>query len=173
MLCNSREELKNMKFPLWLPRLFDVTQWSHDTHDLLYEIFHKDFIQNPTHYLGQRIGFEKIIEEGKEKAFWHITTREDKESGERFTDLRRCERLPWLKPILENAGNPEILSWEYTEGDGVIKVYVWLKDYDYVAIMKKTRKGFLILLTAFWVEHEYMKRALMKKYNSRNGKANA
>jgi len=69
-----------------------------------------------------------------------VTTRDDKHNNARLPDLRRCERLPWLKPILENPTKPEILAWEYTEGDGTLKVYVWLKDHDYVAIMKKQRK---------------------------------
>jgi len=39
--------------------------------------------------------------------------------------------------------------------------------------MKKTRNGQLILITAYWVEYENVKRKLMKKYNTRNKEANA
>jgi hypothetical protein len=91
----------------------------------------------------------------------------------RLPDFRRCERLPWLKPILENSTKPEILAWEHTEGDGITKVYVWLKNHDYLAIMKKTKKGSLILLTAYWIEYSHAKKKLMKKYEARNNKANA
>jgi len=113
------------------------------------------------------------LEDGKHRTFWHVTTREDKGRKQRLPDLRRCERLPWLKPILENSINSEILAWEFTEDDGSINIYVWLKDHDYLAIIKKIKKGYLILRTAYWVEFKNTKKKLMKKYNSRNGKANA
>lgn len=157
----------------WLPKLFNVSPWDHTTYDLLYEIFHNDFIASKTYHYKIPVGFSREKEDGKEKTFWHITTRENKHNNERLPDFRRCERLPWLKPILENPTRPEILAWEYTEGDGTLKVYVWLKDHDYVAIMKKTRKGSLILLTAYWLEYSHAKKKLMKKFDARNKKANA
>ncbi|MDR3476608.1 MAG: hypothetical protein P4M14_01075 [Gammaproteobacteria bacterium] len=160
--------------PSWLPALFKVSPWDHNTFDLLHEIFHRDFISSPVCYEGHKVRqYSYELEDGKEKSFWHLTTREDGQGGVRLPDLRRSERLPWLKNIIENASHSDILTWESTEGDGVIKIYVWLKDHDYVAIMKKPRQGALILLTAHWLEYPNAKKKLMKKYNSRNGKANA
>ena len=75
--------------------------------------------------------------------------------------------------MLHGCANKEILAWEYTEGNGNTNVYVWLQDHDYVAIMKKTKNAQLILLTAYWIEYNYVKRSLMKKYNARNKEANA
>lgn len=162
-----------MNLPSWLPALFNVSPWNDETYDLLYQIFHTDFIASKATHRNAFVVVSKIKDNGKELTFWHITTREDKASDQRLADNRRCERLPWLKPMLEGTDNPEVLTWENTEGDGVIKVYVWLKDHDYIAIMKKTKNGQLILVTAFWVEYESIKRKLMKKYYSRNKEANA
>ena len=150
----------------WLPRLLTISPWGANTFDLLYELFHSDFIASRTYYQKSPVGFSRDKEDGKEKIFWHITTREDKESAQRLADFRRCERLPWLKAILENAHDSAILNWEDIGDDGTTRVYVWLKDYDYIAIMKRTKKGFLILLTAYWLEYENAKRKLMKKYNA-------
>lgn len=161
-----------MDLPCWLPPLFNINPWSHDTYELLYQIFHTDFIANKTQYSGTLVIVSKQKDEEKELTFWHITTREDETCG-RLPDYRRCERLPWLKPMLESYNHPDILAWENTEGDGSLKVYVWLKEYDYIAIMKKTKNGQLILITAYWVEYENVKRKLMKKYNTRNKEANA
>src|SRR5262245_1290201 len=130
-----------MIMPSWLPPLFKVNPWDHTTYNLLYNIFHADFVVNKTQYCKKYVNFSRTIENGKEKTFWHLTTREDRISKQRLTDFRRCERLPWLKPILENSDDPEILAWEYMEGNGAIKIYVWLKDHDYIAIMKKNKKG--------------------------------
>ncbi len=50
-----------------------------------------------------------------------MTSREDKATGTRLPDLRRSERLPWARPMINNAGQPEVLDWDYEEGDGTIK----------------------------------------------------
>jgi hypothetical protein len=162
-----------MNFPSWLPELFNVNPWSDRTYELLYEIFHTNFVASKASHNGTPVLVSQTKEEGKEITFWHITTREDKECEQRLPDHRRCERLPWLKPMLEDSDKPDVLAWEHTEGDGVIKVYVWLKEHDYIAIMKKTSKGRLILLTAYWIEYGNIKRKLMKKYEARNKEANA
>jgi hypothetical protein len=161
-----------MNLPDWLPKLFNLDPWSHDTYNLLYQIFHADFIANKTYYRRTHVQIPKHTEEGKEITFWHITTRHDKNLDERLPDFRRCERLPWLKPILTEPNNSEILTWENEEGGGSLKVYVWLKNHDYIAIMKRTRKGQLILITAYWIEYSNARQKLMKKYNF-NKKANA
>jgi hypothetical protein len=163
-----------MFLPSWLPALFKVNPWDHNTFDLLHEIFHRDFIFNQVHYRSYKvIQYSYEMVDGKERAFWKLTSREDKQVGDRLPDLRRSERLPWLKPMIENSNHSDILTWESTEGDGVVKIYVWLKDHDYVAIMKKPKRGALILLSAHWLEYSNAKKKLMKKYNTRNGKANA
>jgi hypothetical protein len=162
-----------MSLPSWLPPLFNVSPWHHDTYELLYQIFHKDFVVNKTKFLGKKILVSKQKDEEKELTFWHITSRKDEVSKERFPDTRRCERLPWLKPMLEGSPHPDVLCWENIEGSGRIRVYVWLKDYDYVAIMEKTKNGLLILITAYWIEYENEKRKFMKKYESTNKEANA
>lgn len=161
-----------MDLPAWLPSLFDVSNWTHNTYDLLYKIFHSDFFISKTNHYETPVRVSRKKEDGKELTFWHITTRTN-ESSERLPDHRRCERLPWLKPMLEQSSHPDVLAWESTEGDGTLKTYVWLKDHDYIAIMKTTKKGHLMLITAYWVEYENTKRKLLKKYNTRNEKANA
>lgn len=32
-------------------------------------------------------------------------------------NYRRAERLPWARPMLDNVGQPEILNWDYEEGE--------------------------------------------------------
>lgn len=162
-----------MQHPSWLPALFEVSPWHHDTYDLLYDLFHENFIANKTYHRGKYVGFSRDLEDGKERIFWHLTTRDDKTLEDRFPDLRRSERLPWLKPMLEKNHNPEVLVWEYTESDGSTNIYIWLKDHDYVAIIKKIKTGALILITAYWIEYENVKKKLKKKYDSRNKKADA
>ena len=76
---------------------------------------------------------------------------------------------PWVRPMLTHPESPGVLAWDHQEGNGEIKTYVWLKDEDFVVIMKKYPDGKRRLITAFWVEYGNAKRKLMKKYERRIG----
>lgn len=153
--------------PSWLPVMFIVNPWTSGTFDDLYTIFRTDLIIYPVNYNGFNVWFFPEMEDGKEKIFWHLTTRVDIVTGDRFPDLPRCERLPWARPIINNCNDQEVLSWDYIEGDGVTHTYVWLNNHDYVIIMKKYTDDSRRLLTAFWVEYPNTKRKLLKKFKQR------
>jgi len=153
--------------PPWLPDMFKVNPWTEHTFDLLYVVFKADFVDGQPSYRGHSVWTFPEKEDGKELVFWHMTSREDKATGTRLPDLRRSERLPWARPMINNAGQTEVLDWDYEEGDGTIKTYVWLKDYDYVAILKKYPDGRRRLVTSYWVEYENAKRKFEKKYEQR------
>jgi len=123
--------------PKWLPEFFPVNPWQQDTYEALYRLFERDFKKSQPVYEGRAVWFFPEMENGKEKIFWHLTSREDKKVGERPPDLRRSERLPWVRPMLDHPEKPEVLAWDHKEGDGAVKTYVWLEDYDFVVIMKR------------------------------------
>jgi len=156
-----------MSSPDWLPELFSVNPWQHDTYENLYCLFEKDLKETQPIYDNQVIWFFPEMEDGKEKIFWHLTSREDKEAGERLPDLRRSERLPWVRPILDNPEKPEVTAWDHEEGNGTVKTYVWLENYNFVVIMKKYPDGRRRLITSFWVEYENTKNSLRKKFDRR------
>lgn len=154
-------------YPLWLPDLFPVNPWSHDTYEKLYLVFYNDLIASHPVYQGLPVWVFPEMEHGKEKIFWHLTTRQDCKAGERLPDLRRSERLPWIRSMLDHPTYPQILAWDHDEGDRTVKTYVWLEEYDFVVIMKKYPDGRRRLITSFWVEYPNMREKLRKKYNRR------
>lgn len=158
-----------MSHPQWLPELFPVNPWQHDTYEALYRLFTRDFKESQPVYDGQVVWFFPEMEDGKEKIFWHLTSREDKAAGDRLPDLRRSERLPWVRPMLDYPGKPEVLAWDHREGDGTVKTYVWLENDDFVVIMKKFSNGRRRLITSFWVEYGNVRRKLRRKYERRIG----
>lgn len=135
--------------------------------EALYAIFRRDFIDSPASYRGHGVWFFPEKDRGKENIFWHLVERDDKATGARLPDFRRSERLPWARPMLDNLGQPEILDWDYEEGDRSIHTYVWLKDFDYLIVMKKYPNGQRRLITAYYVDYENTRRKLRKKYETR------
>ena len=153
--------------PDWLPAMFSVNPWTEKTYDLLYAVFKADFKDSQPQFRGRIVWIFPEKEDGKEKVFWHLTSRDDKEAGQRLPDLRRAERLPWARPMLDTPDKPEVTDWDFKEGDGTVKTYVWLKDYDYLIILKKYPDGRRRLITAYWIEYRHMKSKLAKKYEQR------
>ncbi len=137
------------RYPAWLPPIVCVNPWTNETFDFLYAIFRRDFKESQPTYDGKAVWFFPEVEDGKEVIFWHMTSRDDRETGERLPDLRRSERLPWARPMIDNCKQPEILAWDYEEGDRTVKTYVWLKGHDFLVLMKRYKDGRRRLITSY------------------------
>ena len=165
MACKGVLEMTRL--PDWLPTMVAVNPWTQDTFDTLYSIFTRDFKDSQPTYKGYIVWFFPEMDGGKEVVFWHLTHRDDKETGERLPNFRRCERLPWARKMLDNPDKPEVLAWDYKEGDRSIKTYVWLKDYDYLVLLKKYRNGGRRLVTSYYIDYPHKRRMLERKYSQR------
>lgn len=105
-----------------------------------------------------------------EQGFWHLVSRFDQRTKARRFDQRRAERLPWLAPLLENAGEPGVLAWEYREAHGRLRTYVWLERWAYVAVLETVatpRDTAVVLVTAYFVDGRGTERAFRRKYQQR------
>jgi hypothetical protein len=69
--------------------------------------------------------------------------------------------------MIEHPDKPEVLAWDYEEGDKDIHTYIWLHQFDFVVIMKKYPGGSRRLITSFWIEYSHKKGKLRKKYEQR------
>lgn len=156
------------EIPSWLPDPLCLEPWREDTYDKLYKIFCRDF-KNPTPLYFRN---EKIIifsqshhlKEGKEKVFWHITDKEDGNYSDRLPDLRRAERINWIKPIIQNYTSPDIYCFDYVESSKKKNTYLWLYKYDFVVILQRLDKINYIIITAFYISYESKRRELLDKY---------
>ena len=63
---------------------------------------------------------------------------------------------------------PESLAWNYEEGDKTIKTYVWVKNSDFVVIMKKYPDGRRRLITSFYVDRTFTRRDFERKDGNRS-----
>lgn len=153
--------------PAWLPPMADVNPWTAETFDMLYSIFKRDFKDSQPMYQGRAVWFFPEMEDGKEVIFWHMTSEKNKNTGERLPDLRRSERLPWARPMIDRPGEPQVLAFDYLESAGDTNTYVWLKDHDFVVLMKRYRDGRRRLLTSFYIRYENYRGKLQRKYARR------
>ena len=135
---------------------------------LLYGIFEKDFKRTRPELLGSPVWWDRRLDEeyGYEEGFWHLISRDDKVAGERIPDFRRAERLSWCQPTIVHTKDKAIKVWNYEEGKGRARTYLWLEGWDYCIVLQKRRNA-MILITAFHLDGDSKKRNLSKKYANR------
>lgn len=159
-----------MNPPSWLPALFVLDGvWEKNLYNL-FMIFKTDFIDQQPEVDGIPVWHDRRVLEGVlPEGFWHVITKEDKSSKERYPDFRRAERLPWCGPSLNNSNDPIIKKWDIFE-EGEMRTYVWLVEFDYVIILKQRNQRIgpvRFLKTAYYVSGSSTKNKLMDKYSRR------
>jgi hypothetical protein len=160
--------------PGWLPSIVDFDNFGGNWNsyiDYLYAIFTKDFIDTAPLYCGQRCGCKKgALEQGKVPTFWHLIS-EGQDENSRTPDIRRCERVPWPRPIIENNNDSGIKIWKNRRRRGETRICLWIEPADYLVILAE-RKGYVLLWTAYPVTHPSKRAKLEKEYQAHK-KANA
>ena len=151
----------------WLPPLVSLTDYNGEWNtflEALYAWFKQDFIDNKPTFQGRRLGLKRHpLTLGKESTFWHFIS-EGKIEKDRIPDLRRCERIRWPKPIIENVPNPQI-KWWMTVKSKEERIHIWLEEEDYVVVLAD-RKTYLLPWTAFLITYKHTKRKLSKEYEA-------
>lgn len=158
----------------WLPELVLFESYGNDWDkylDALYAFYKADFLDSKPKYKNTYVGVKRLPKyDGKESNFWHLiqeayqTTKEE----DRIPDLRRCERIRWPRPIIENATKPVALVWENTRhySSGIEKnICLWLKEKEYLVILRR-RKTYFLLWTAYPVTKDHTRRKLQKEYDA-------
>jgi len=72
--------------------------------------------------------------------------------------------------FIANASDKEVKVWDFREGRGKIRVYLWLEEWDYVVVLAKRKISFgnaIFLVTAYYVDGDYQRRVLQRKYSNR------
>jgi len=158
--------------PDWLPSMLSLSGTWEEILSELYALFDKDFKQSKLNFKDHIVWWNRRILPGEryEEGFWHLITREDRSTGERLPDFRRAERLPWCGPIITHSDDTAAKVWDYREGTGQLRTYIWLEDWDYCVILEKVARGkkkVALLITAFYVDGPLRRRSLRRKFAKR------
>lgn len=150
--------------PEWLPDLILLQDFNGDWNaffDFIYDCFEKDFVLTKPVYRGKRLGLKRHPEyDGKSATFWHMMS-EGSNEAERTPDMRRCERICWPKPIIDNSTDPSLKVWSEKRGSSQ-RIHIWFEAEGYLVVLDD-RKDFILPWTAFYIEYEHQR----KKYNKR------
>jgi len=152
----------------WLPPLITLDASDGDWNKYeakLYGEFYRDFLANRPRFRGESVVVIKRYVDSKEACFWHCTSEGAVEQN-RTPDLRRCERIAWIRKVIEAAGTPTVRWWLKKQGP-LPRALVAVADFSYVVVLEK-RKGrtadYWVLITAYPVEQVHRRRKMQREY---------
>ncbi len=158
-----------MPYPEWLPAIIELNsfQGNWDNYlDHLYKVYVQDFIQSKPIFNGTALRVKRHPKEnGKDATFWHIISEGEIES-ERTPDLRRCERISWPKPIIDNHNTCNLKIWK-NQRKGETRISLWFEEAEYLIVLAE-RKDYILFWTAYTVTREHSKGKLQKEFESYN-----
>ena len=124
-------------YPDWLPSPLNLRgSYDEDIRELL-EVFDRDFINSDNPVVDGR----RVIVNNKPDPNWqdlqltygltHMITRGN---GLRVMDYDRASKLPWVRAILDNYRQPEVIAF-WAENIKGYRLYLWLEEHDFVVIL--------------------------------------
>lgn len=151
----------------WLPPLLLLKDFNGDwpTYEAaLYTAFRADFVDSKPTFRGTRLGLKRHPEtEGKPCTYWHLIS-EGADEAERLPDMRRCERIRWPRPSIDNCDTAGVKVWE-TERTGETRITIWVEAEDYVVILAK-RRDYVLPWTAFVLDQPHRRRKLQREFEA-------
>lgn len=113
----------------------------------LHRIFIAEIARGGIEFEGFRVNCRRLPETaGKWASFWHLV-QEGRVEDDRLPDLRRCERIRWVRWVIENAAaHAEIDIWQNTRGTEV-NALLWFRE-EYLVVLGQ-RQGYWLLRTAY------------------------
>ncbi len=117
-------------------------------------VFNRDIENNMMfRFKGKQINPTKGSEEPTERLFHHLTTGViDEKTKKREFEIRRSERLHWLRHHIEERKQEGMLVFSVKEPDG-IRTYILDEPENYVIVLEPYRdKTEYYLLTAYYLD---------------------
>lgn len=156
-----------MNVPAWLPPLIELSDHGGNWHhyiDAVYAVFHRDFVARRALFNGRKlllIGRDTELVRGKERRFWHCVS-DGAIEDERLLDLRRCERMSWMRPVIENAFSSNIAVWTEKHSGKGVRPHLWFNE-EYLVVLERLWKGDYRPITTLHTLKEHQVRKYRKR----------
>lgn len=151
---------------LKLPDLIKLNNYNGDWDkylDAIYQIFTNDFIKSKPRYKKQELRLKRYpLLEGKEATFWHLISDGECEE-KKIPDMRRCERIGWPRPIIDNCDDKNIKVWENTRKKET-RICLCYGDWEYLVVLAK-RANYILPWTAYPVTRDHTKKKIINDYS--------
>ena len=138
----------------------------------LYQKYKADFISTHPLFEGKivKVRFLPIID-GYEESFIHFTCKNYENVDNREPDFKRCERLHWIRKVIENYLCKGICSETDCEGIKIWeepwkmykRVHFLFEEERYLVIIEK-REKYNLLITAYYLEYDNALEKQLKRY---------
>lgn len=152
----------------WLPPIIPLSDFGGNWNSYqkeLYKIFLNDFIINKPIFENKTVEVRiNPKENGYEHAFIHLTC-ESRDShtdlNDRVPDLRRCERLPWNRKIIENYRcnynclNCKKISYYEEIYKNTVRIVLIFEDVRFKVILER-RKKYILLITGYYITYNHI-----------------
>lgn len=160
-----------------LPELIDFNDYqNYDLYEeALLEVYERDLWKGSMKFNGLNVipRVHKRFELSGKMLDWtfaHFTSKGKIEEDREF-DLRRCERIGWVKPIIDNAHLDCVKVWEndrHHNGKTITSVILWCEfARTKVVITKLKRKIDYYVITTFYLINKHHKiKSLNDEYNA-------
>ena len=150
--------------PTWLPELILLSDHKNEWQryiDAVFAVFYRDFIESQPQLDNRWVRCRRDpIYDGKEAGFWHCISGGPDENN-RNPELRRCERIGWIRAVIENYKDVLIRTWK-TKKKSDLRVYIWFNE-NYLVVLGERRR-YVQLITAFCTDRRHTIRKLKSEY---------
>jgi hypothetical protein len=140
--------------------------------EFLYQIFVQDFIKSQPELFGKPVRHRKHpVVTDKEQAFFHVTSKDTskivEDPNDRIPDFRRCERIHWIRTLLENyncrKGCCSFIKY-WAEPWKMYKRWHFLFEEVRFLIVVEEREDYMLLITSYYIDYDNQLRKKIKKY---------
>lgn len=151
----------------------NLTDWNNYINNLYKNCFIPDFVKSGITFKGLPVYIRPEPKfNGWEHGFLHMTHRnyshKSLNPNDRDPDLRRSERLPWVKRIIENYSCSvdnnceEIAYWE-ERYRGFIRINLLYICESFLVVLEK-RKDHYMIITSFLLDYDWELEKRLQKY---------
>lgn len=155
--------------PDWLPEALRYEDFKGDYNcflDKVYHVFVRDFKEATPIFRGSLLTYDSRLEDGKEAAFWHIICRDSPVTKKRELDIRRCERIPWPRPIIGHSRRTVVSVWKNERKKSNRKretrILLWLESMNYIVVLAERPKR-VVFITAYCTDIKSQREKLSKQ----------
>ena len=148
----------------WLPALIKLSDFAGNWQkyiDFVYSVFYRDFIESRPEFQRKYVRCRKDpIFDGKEAGFWHCISQ-GRDENQRTPNLERCERIGWIRAVIENCCYKDIKQWSGKKNSDN-RIYLWFNE-EYIVVLG-VRNNYFQLITAFCTDRKHTAEKLRKEY---------